>query len=195
MAADKGWQSKKEARAQLLLRLSELTNSAYSEMQERLCFHLDSFLSGQKGLWGAYRPLVSEASPSLSIQNNRHLSWAYPRMEGNFLEFYLEPKRWLKGALNIEEPDPLGSEKVTIQSLNGYLVPGLGFDQNGIRLGRGRGYFDRALAEFKGIKVGVAFSVQVVEELPHEEFDIPMDVLVTDQGIVFNSLEGDRKDD
>jgi 5-formyltetrahydrofolate cyclo-ligase len=62
------------------------------------------------------------------------------------------------------------------------LVPGLAFTPDGHRLGQGGGHYDRFLARLRGecVTVGVCFHEQVVTELPVEEHDILVDVVVTD---------------
>jgi 5-formyltetrahydrofolate cyclo-ligase len=196
MAEEGKWKSKLEARAEARRRLSSLSESSMAERQFQLNSHLSKFLLEHSGSWGAYQPMAIEASPLPSIANSKHIRWVYPRVRDQVLDFYLEPKIWLKGPFGIAEPDPAQSELVNIQALNGYLVPGLGFDQKGARIGRGRGFFDRALQNFKGLKVGLAFDVQVLESpLPMESFDIPMDVLITDRGVFYTHIEGDRRND
>lgn len=59
------------------------------------------------------------------------------------------------------------------------LVPGLGFDARGHRLGRGKGHYDRLLVGFTGMKIGVAFDFQIVTEVPAEPHDIVLDAVVT----------------
>lgn len=61
------------------------------------------------------------------------------------------------------------------------VVPGLGFDGYGNRLGRGRGFYDRFLAtpEFRGVAAALAFDQQIVDQLPVGPLDHPVDVLVT----------------
>ena len=59
------------------------------------------------------------------------------------------------------------------------LVPGVAFDRQGRRLGRGKGYYDRLLAEVRGIKCGIAFAEQVVETVPAGPADVRLDFLVT----------------
>ena len=59
------------------------------------------------------------------------------------------------------------------------VVPGVVFDQRGHRLGRGRGHYDRLLAQVRGVKCGVAFDVQIVNEIPAAEHDVPMNVVLT----------------
>ena len=65
------------------------------------------------------------------------------------------------------------------------LVPGLGFTDAGYRIGRGMGFYDRFLAqsEFNGISCGFAFQEQVLGELPLLDHDVPLGMLVSDQGI------------
>lgn len=198
MVKEKVWTSKDEVRAELKARINALPKSEVEKAQQALNGHLNTFLSQQTGRWGAYRPKSGEISPLSSIQQNKHLRWVYPRVHNSTLEFFLEPKVWLNGSFGIEEPDPTASEQVDVQTLSGFLVPGLGFDGKGTRLGRGRGFFDRALEHFQGLKVGIALDHQVYWDavLPRESFDIPMDVIVTDRGVkLINDTEGDRRND
>lgn len=186
MAEGRSYYSKLDARAAARLRVKALAGSLLKESQVKLNVHLDNFLKNQKGRWGAYRSMPGEASPTTSIHNNQQLRWVYPRVNGDALDFYLEPTAWLKGPFGIEEPDPTLGEQVDLQTVEGYLVPGLGFDRNGTRLGRGRGFFDKALENFRGLRVGVAFEVQIFDDpLPKESFDVPMDVIITDRGVFF----------
>ncbi|MCD8165147.1 MAG: 5-formyltetrahydrofolate cyclo-ligase [Bacteroides sp.] len=61
------------------------------------------------------------------------------------------------------------------------LIPGVAFDRKGNRLGRGKGYYDRILPRIKAPKTGVCFSFQLLDEIPSESFDIPMDFIVTEK--------------
>ena len=60
------------------------------------------------------------------------------------------------------------------------LVPGLAFTKDGRRLGRGKGYYDRFLQGFGGIKCGLAFFAQLVKDIPVSERDIKMDYVLTE---------------
>lgn len=60
------------------------------------------------------------------------------------------------------------------------VVPGVAFDKNGNRLGRGRGYYDRFLCQHQHIKkIGICFDFQLVDEIPTEPNDIKMDEIIT----------------
>lgn len=62
------------------------------------------------------------------------------------------------------------------------ITPGLGFTTRGYRIGYGRGYYDRWFAEHRTArKIALAFEVQVIEAMPCDENDIPVDILITEK--------------
>ncbi len=63
------------------------------------------------------------------------------------------------------------------------LILGLGFDPRGYRLGYGSGYFDRFLAGRDLLTIGLAFEVQILDEIPKEAHDVPMSVVVTEDAV------------
>jgi len=67
------------------------------------------------------------------------------------------------------------------------LVPLLGFDATGTRLGYGGGYYDRTLAQLprRPRLIGLAFSVQELDAIPREPHDVPLDAVVTELGVRF----------
>lgn len=83
------------------------------------------------------------------------------------------------GKFNILEPvlnDEIISDEFTI-----FLVPALAFDKNNYRLGYGGGYYDRYLANIKCLKkIGLAYNFQIVDNVPHNNFDISVDFVITD---------------
>ncbi len=83
-----------------------------------------------------------------------------------------------KGAFGILEPTS-EAEVMPLNRLDLVLVPGLAFDVRGKRLGRGKGFYDRLLAQVSGIKCGVALDEQIVQELPAEAHDIAMNYILT----------------
>lgn len=80
-----------------------------------------------------------------------------------------------KSSYGILEP-PLNEKRIgKPEDLDLVIVPGLGFDRSGGRIGRGKGYFDRFLREAsKAYKIGLAFECQVVDKVPLGERDITM---------------------
>ena len=71
---------------------------------------------------------------------------------------------------------------VSLNQLDLVFVPGVAFALNGARLGRGKGFYDRLLAEVRGHKCGVAFEVQVLAAVPEEPHDIRVDSILTPAG-------------
>jgi 5-formyltetrahydrofolate cyclo-ligase len=64
------------------------------------------------------------------------------------------------------------------------LVPALGFTEQGVRLGRGRGFYDRYLNNFNGLIIGLGFELQIEKELPTDEHDINMNYIVTEKRVI-----------
>ncbi len=81
-------------------------------------------------------------------------------------------------AFDIQEPAGHCGE-IPLADIDLALVPGVGFDLKGNRLGRGKGFYDRLLAGFGGIKCGVAWEEQMAETIPAEEQDVRMDLVWT----------------
>lgn len=87
------------------------------------------------------------------------------------------------GTFGVLEPIEEKCRKVT-NFFNGLcIVPGFSFDENGFRIGYGKGYYDRFLAYFLGKTVGICYSNCITKKIPHGCFDIPMDSIITDKGV------------
>jgi 5,10-methenyltetrahydrofolate synthetase len=171
-------------------------------LNERLC----RILNDQSGVWAAFQPIHSEPDIRPALEKLSRIEWVFPRVEGEDLAFFrpqdarsLVVNRW-----GIREPDPAQSLRVNVRDLQGLLIPGLAFDLFCHRLGRGKGYYDRALAELhssnnnaklkvtKVIKIGIAFDQQIVDsELPTDLHDVPMDGVLTESR--FFARENDAK--
>ena len=91
----------------------------------------------------------------------------------------LRPGRWRLG-------EPAGSIIFEAGQPGLLIVPGVAFDRDGNRLGRGGGYYDRAIARLRPpvVAVGLAFSAQIVPALPRFAWDEPMDVVVTESDTI-----------
>lgn len=83
-------------------------------------------------------------------------------------------------------PDPDAVDPIDPESVDVVVVPGLAFTADGRRLGQGGGWYDRFLARTRSdcSSVGVAFDVQIVDDLPTEPHDVPVDLVVTESGRV-----------
>ena len=82
-------------------------------------------------------------------------------------------------------PEPLSKEvPVSPAEMECVLLPLLGFDRQGNRIGYGAGYYDRFLVQNPHLKkIGLAYACQEVDAVPTEENDIPLDMVITENGI------------
>ncbi len=91
--------------------------------------------------------------------------------------------RFIFNRLNIKEPDPAYGIKVDKKDIDVILVPLLGFDERRNRLGHGKGYYDRFLKDCKALKIGVAFSIQELDEVITDENDVKLDMIITEKEV------------
>lgn len=90
------------------------------------------------------------------------------------------------GTFGILEPVGELSRKIDPKEIDMVIVPGVAFDTKGNRIGYGAGYYDVFLKEVKDgcLKVGIAFELQVIENIPKEEHDVSLDAIVTESRVV-----------
>lgn len=162
--------------------IEQLSNDVSSNIVDLLSeiFSKESLLKGQICI-GAYVPIQSE----VKWFNHFSKDWyhfAVPHLlDETQMEYYQQDLERIKsGKIGLV----LGSDvKSTLIVPDVLLVPGLAFTHDCKRLGRGRGYFDRYLSKYKGLKIGVGFECQLFSEITQKEFDIKMNYLVTEKNI------------
>lgn len=99
-----------------------------------------------------------------------------PRVEGEEMRFYdYDPAAMAVGAFGIVEPGP-EARLCRPDRIDLLVVPGVAFTRSGLRLGRGKGFYDRYLAQsgVRAVPVGVCYAHQLVADLPAESHDVPM---------------------
>lgn len=116
-----------------------------------------------------------------------------PRVEGTDMAFarYDEGAPLVRGRFDI--PEPTGAELNLPRFRNvTAFVPVVAYDAAGGRLGRGAGFYDRALRALRGSVciVGLAYSWQASPRLPLDSWDIPLDFVITEEGILRCQLGG-----
>lgn len=102
-----------------------------------------------------------------------------PRVEGDIMRFYdYSPEAMTIGAFGIEEP--VGGCEVEASAIDLIIVPARAFTGEGVRLGRGGGFYDKymSLATFRAFKIGIAFECQMFDSLPCDQHDILVDRVV-----------------
>jgi 5-formyltetrahydrofolate cyclo-ligase len=123
--------------------------------------------------------------PLFDALQEREVPCLLPRMKADgSLDFALAAG-WdalQPGRYGVLEPSP-AQEPVSPGPGDVVLVPGVAFDRAGFRLGRGAGVYDRTLEQLRGVRViGLAFAFQVVDAVPHDSHDQPVDAIVTEEG-------------
>ncbi len=141
-----------------------------------------SFMMAEKILM--YHSLPDELSTRSFIEK-----WAgrkkffLPRVNGVNLDILPYDRTTLRlGAFHIEEPQ--GDETTDIHDIELIIVPGVAYDRQGNRVGRGKGYYDRLLSTSKATKIGMAYDFQVVDEIDAEPHDVKVDFIITDKGSI-----------
>jgi len=93
----------------------------------------------------------------------------------------------VKGEYGILSPKKKSYRPINVSSMDIIIVPGVCFDKDGNRIGRGGGYYDRFLVGARRavpLLIGLAFDFQVIEDVPHEKRDIPVDITITEMRIL-----------
>lgn len=126
----------------------------------------------------------------------RIVDWKSGHMEAREARRDL-PEQWeeyeLKNGARIFQPKATQAECIS-DRVAVVLVPGLAFTKDGLRLGRGAGFYDRYLKQNSGaLRVGVAFETQIAGDIPTEPWDEPLDLLLTDEGIYSTKSYGEWK--
>ena len=84
----------------------------------------------------------------------------------------------------IQEPSPESRIIMTPDMFDLVIVPGVAFDKKGRRIGQGKGYYDRFLELTSAFRLALAFDCQLLENVPSELHDIPMDAILSESGIL-----------
>lgn len=105
---------------------------------------------------------------------------ALPVIRGGRMFFCEFDGKKARGRFDI--PEPTG-DIITPDENTLCIVPGLGYDGEKFRIGYGGGYYDRFLSDFSGVSLGAFYSEFFEERLPRGEYDIPLDIIITEKGI------------
>ena len=178
-----------EAHARLAA-LSAREQAALGERIERLVWSVPAMQAARCVLLYASTPGEVPTDDIAAEARVRGIEVVYPRCPIGSREMALHrvdsPAGLQKhGRFGIREPLPTLPE-VRPGLIDVALIPGLAWDRAGHRLGRGAGYYDRMLgmAEWRGARIGLFFSVQELERIPFDPWDATLDTVVTELEIV-----------
>lgn len=159
---------------------------AHTQDSQQVCEEIDRWLAKRPELAtiAAFSAIRGEVDLSELVASHPERTWVFPRVTGHELTFHpvKNPARELiRGAFGILEPSPTLTI-VPAEAIDAFLCPGLAFDSQGGRLGRGRGFYDRMLTSSRddAVKIGVCFPHQIVPDTFMESHDIHMDELLSE---------------
>ena len=179
--------NKKDLRLKLKTILSSVSDSDHLQLSKLVSLNLKKFLEDQDVIQknlviGVFAPIQKEPDWHLEIEEAKTKT-AYPAYADNNMVFKLARMSELQVSQDfgvvIKGPE-LSAQIVTPDIV---IVPGLGFTKDGKRLGRGKGFYDRYLENSSVVKVGLAFEMQIEDDIPTDNHDVLMDFVVTDKDI------------
>jgi 5-formyltetrahydrofolate cyclo-ligase len=182
-------QRKQLSKAQQQLRSQQIANHLYQSTYFTQAIHIAYYL-----------PIAGEADPSSLQKSTKNIVKTFylpivAQQGENSLLFAKVHKntRYKKNKYGIKEPIYHTKDLLTADQLDLVITPLVGFDDQGNRLGMGGGYYDRTFAfkcqdntnvQKKPILMGYAYDFQQISKLQAEEWDIPLDGIVTESGIL-----------
>jgi 5-formyltetrahydrofolate cyclo-ligase len=182
---------KKELRQKLRRMLAAIPPEAVAQRSRRACsqlFEQPEYRRAEVVMVFLSLPTEIDTTPLVlrAWQDRKRVlapkvSWEQRRMLP--IEIYSLQQDLTPGQLGIREP--VDGQPFLVPLIDLVIVPGLGFDPFGHRLGRGRGFYDRFLSQpdFQGIACALAFEEQFVDIIPAGPHDAPIHMLVTDQRV------------
>lgn len=183
---------KADLRARLLATRRGLGASARARASHRIRAHLAGLAEVARAevvLGYAATDAEVDLDPLLTDLLARGATVALPVVEGSRLRLAAVTDLdadLVAGHLGVREPR---ADCATIDptAVAVALVPGVGFDREGGRLGYGGGHFDRLLAPMEATTLGVAFHAQLVQQIPRRPHDVAVDRVVTEEGVIHPS--------
>ena len=191
MVVNKGKNEIRKKLLQLLLCLTKEEIKRRSQNVENRLEDLPEYKKAKNVM--VYYPLKGEVNILEMIRKAmRYKRFFFPVMElksKNLRIFEVSnlDKDFILGPYGVREPDTKKTREAVMSEIDMVIVPGLGFDRQKNRLGRGAGFYDRFLKKITSpvTKVGIAFDLQILENLPVDlSFDQKIDILVSENFII-----------
>jgi len=180
-------EEKKILRKHIKTLKSSYTFKDFENKSQKILSHIQNFLHiEENSIIMAYWPLPDEVQiQEWIIKNSSRYTILLPVIQEN--ELVVIP---FTGIDSMQKVPPFGILEPTgetfhnIDKIKIIIVPGMAFDKNGFRMGRGKGYYDKFLPKTKAIRVGICFDFQLMDTIPINEFDAQMDYIITEDEIL-----------
>lgn len=181
-------ETKHELRAQYKSKRLKLSKSFVEEASQDVCMQVRQLKEYQSAkVIAIYSPIYQEVSPLGLLADSSKL-FCFPKImdfAGTEMEFFESGSHFVSGTYDILEPTGKFISKSQIDVI---IVPGLVFSKEGYRIGYGKGFYDRYLADFSGITIGILYDFQLQDQIPFTETDTPLHILVTNKEVLCIAL-------
>lgn len=177
--------TKQELRKQIKAKIKLMTEAEREAASIRICQQIIATSEWQKAetVW-LYAALPDEVDLTTLMRDaeQKGKQILLPVIDGNELQIrYYDPQHMASNdKYNIMEPTIHCPMLSNLSEIDLAIIPGRAFTHEGLRMGRGKGYYDRILATLNCTKWGVAFACQMMEQLPTDPWDVPLDRIVAE---------------
>ena len=175
---------KKSVRKKILRKTKKLAE----DVREEKSNHIANLLESNKYFLDAKNIFIYWAMPDEVVTQKIINRWSdsknmiLPSINGDelFLKKFINTAS-LKFGENYDIPEPEGDETVDPESIDLVILPGVAFDLNYNRLGRGKGYYDKILKKInpEAVRIGLAYDFQIINNVPVEEHDMKLDLVIS----------------
>lgn len=183
-------QRKRQARQRLAALRDSLSPKEKAKLDAAMAEHvltLQSYIHADALL--LYASFNNEPDTTLivgrALSEGKRVAMPRCRDKGIGIDFYeiFSLDELFPGKYGIPEPLAQSFRLVDTADFSFCLVPSLALDAEGYRMGYGRGYYDRFLEGYRGVKAGLCYSFLIERRLPRGCFDKRVDIIVTEQGV------------
>ncbi len=201
-----GLKRKKIVRGEMKKILSHLDARWVNAASGEVCIHVKALLESLPTsvehilAWTSFFPGEVDLSRFIEAALERYTVYLPRVLDDNTMRFISIGADWhttiAPGLHGIREPRDDAGRLYNIghASKTAILIPGLAFDREGDRIGRGKGCYDRFLMQpemIDALKIGICFSLQMVVDVPIESHDTAMDWVVHEEGFISCSVQED----
>lgn len=176
--------NKRKLRQEVRKTLSTISAKSLQEQSQQLVEVLQDWLNDNPDVTkvAIYAALPLEVNLQGITELLPKIEWHYPLVGRTQMTFHRvsDPRSLQKGIFDIPEPNPQVHPPVIASNLDLIICPGLAFTNDGVRLGRGGGFYDRLLATAtEPLRMGACLTEQTFPTLPSESHDIKMNLILS----------------
>lgn len=168
-----------------------MSEDTYKKLSDEISDRLISSIS-----WKQANTIALTISRGTEVDTNRIILQAWkenktvviPKCDPNTKEMVFRSIKSFdqleKVYFGLLEPKIMETNAVNAEDIDVVIVPGICFDTSGYRIGYGGGFYDRYLMNFKKETISLAFSCQIVDSIPKEAHDLPVDKIIMEHGVI-----------